>query len=106
MQDGSFVKPRDDKPAVSEALPWSRGQLSEAGKEPVVVNRAKSMRRRLLLVGEKWRWMLRRPCERKGQGKAGGVNQTRAELVADGDGEVLGGPRGSGFQPASGRASG
>jgi hypothetical protein len=56
MQDGSFVKPREDKPAVSETLlPWSRRQLSEAGKGPVVVNRGKSMRRRLLLVGEKWR---------------------------------------------------
>jgi hypothetical protein len=36
--------------------------------------------------------MLRQPCERKGQGRAGGVNQTRAELVADIDGEELGGP--------------
>jgi hypothetical protein len=56
MQDGSVVKRREGKPALSEAfLPWSRGQLSEAGKGPVVVNRGKSMRRRLLLVGEKWR---------------------------------------------------
>jgi hypothetical protein len=55
MQDGSVVK-RDDKPALSEAfLPWSRRQLSEAGKGPVEVNRGRSMRRRLLLVGEKWR---------------------------------------------------
>jgi hypothetical protein len=36
MQDGSFVKPREDRPALSETfLPWSRRQLSEAGKEPV-----------------------------------------------------------------------
>jgi hypothetical protein len=56
MQGGSVVKPRDDKPAVSEIfLPWSRRQLSAAGRGPVVVKRAKSMRRRLELVGEKWR---------------------------------------------------
>jgi hypothetical protein len=56
MQDGSVVKRREGKPALSEAvLPWRRGQRSEAGKGPVVVNRGKSMRRRLLLVGEKWR---------------------------------------------------
>ena len=33
MQDGSVVKPREVKPAVSETfLPWNRRQLSEAGK--------------------------------------------------------------------------
>jgi hypothetical protein len=36
MQDGSVVKPREDRPALSETfLPWSRRRVSEAGKEPV-----------------------------------------------------------------------
>ena len=56
MQDGSFPKPRDEDPALGKTfLPWSRRQLSEAGKDPVVMNRRQSERRRLLLVGEKWR---------------------------------------------------
>jgi hypothetical protein len=68
-QDGSFVKARDDRPTLSKTvLPWSRRQLSEAGPTPGVVSRGQSMRRRLLLVGEKVA-----PGQR---------NQTRAELVA------------------------
>ena len=35
-----WLKPREENPALSEAfLPWTRRQLSEAGKGPVVVNR-------------------------------------------------------------------
>lgn len=79
-QDGSFVKPRHDKPALSESfLPWSRTQLSEAGKGPAVVSRGQSMRRRLLLVGEGGARMLGRAVRTKGPGR----NQTRAALAAD-----------------------
>lgn len=48
-----WLKPREENPALSESfLPWTRRQLSEAGKGPAVVSRGQSMRRRLLLVGE------------------------------------------------------
>jgi hypothetical protein len=48
-----WLKPREENPALSEGfLPWTRRQLSEAGKGPVMVSRGQSMRRRLLLVGE------------------------------------------------------
>lgn len=40
MQDGSLVKRRESQQALSETfLPWSRTQLSEAGKDAVVMNR-------------------------------------------------------------------
>ena len=58
MQDGSFPMPRAQRKDLALGktfLPWSRRQLSEAGKDPVVVNRGQSERRRLVLVGEKWR---------------------------------------------------
>ena len=38
MQDGSLVKRRDSQQALSERfLPWSRTQLSEAGKDAAVL---------------------------------------------------------------------
>jgi hypothetical protein len=46
-----WLKPREENPALSEGfLPWTRRQLSEAGKGPVMVSRGQSMRRRLLLL--------------------------------------------------------
>lgn len=54
MQDGSFgsSRARKTQPWTETSLPWTRRQLSEAGKEPVEVSRGQSMRRRLLLVGK------------------------------------------------------
>lgn len=49
-------------------LPWTRRHLSEAGKEPAVVSRGQSMRRRLVLGGSSGAKSSDGPCERSVDG--------------------------------------